>query len=86
MGKITIQQNGIDYIIEVPAGNIKFESPNGGTLEMDNPVRIVSIDSTDSAPSIPFGTEPDSTDVGTVFDSEPNTTERNTENDKSQAS
>jgi len=45
MGKIIIQQNeGIDHIITVPDGVIHIDSPNGGKLDLDKPILIVSME------------------------------------------
>lgn len=43
MGIITLSQSGIDFIITVPDGAIKLTAPNGGTLKLDEVVRIVAI-------------------------------------------
>lgn len=43
MGIITLSQSGIEFTITVPHGEIKIDNPNGGTLELDEPVRIISI-------------------------------------------
>lgn len=44
MGKIIIQQQGINHVITVPNGVIHFDSPNGGTIDFEKPLLIKSME------------------------------------------
>lgn len=44
MSKIIISQQGIEHTIIIPEGDIRIESPHGGNLELDKPIRIVALD------------------------------------------
>lgn len=74
MGKITIQQNeGIDHIITIPDGPVKITSPNGGSLDLDKPILIVSIkESKKKTPEKPVETNTETLETNNT-DSESNT-------------